>query len=106
MKRAFPRPELSDFDAESHVKAWVRIGEWAGQERLEAALQRCVAECHFFPKVDEIEERIPAADAVLRGVTDARCPDCGGTGWRQRDPSNRDNPFSRCHCWRKELRSA
>src|SRR4051812_23358282 len=73
MKRAFPRPELSDFDAESHVKAWVRIGEWAGQERLEAALQRCVAECHFFPKVDEIEERIPAANAVLRGVTDARC---------------------------------
>lgn len=105
MKKEFPRPELTEMGAKGHLKAWSEIGDYAGQVRLEAALQRCIAECQFFPKVEDVEARLPAADAVLRGVADEQCPECNGSGW-QPVTEGAYRAVKRCHCWRKELRSA
>lgn len=104
---------LSPIEAEAHLQAWARLDKKFGRSRFEEGLKRAIAEVQFFPRLEQIESRVP--EAKLIGRTDLQCPACEGTGWERvfagltvGGEDRRGNSVDpklgavrRCACWHK-----
>src|SRR5947209_2444990 len=88
---------MTQLEADSHLEAWASLASRVGRVRFEKGLKSAISECEFFPKVGQTESRLPRGGAKRKGVAEADCSDCDGTGFRLTNPAERR--FSRCPCW-------
>jgi hypothetical protein len=105
--------KLAPLEAEAYIGAWSKLAVRVGRMRVEAAVKRAIAELQYFPKLEQLESRIP--NVHLIGRADDQCRICGGTGWEYTfegftcgSDDGKKNPVHkkigavrRCVCWQK-----
>jgi hypothetical protein len=96
------------------LEAWSALVRKIGRPHFERALKRAIAESQFFPKLEQINSRIPSGLKLI-GVADANCTKCEGSGWEriftgltvgaEGRPGKPVDPklgaVLRCRCWKK-----
>jgi hypothetical protein len=106
--------KLTPLEAEAILQSWTRLQRRFGRSAFESGLKCAIAELRFFPKLQELESRIPRVKLV--GTVDPNCKVCEGTGWERffggltvgNPDTGKRNPVDpkigavrRCQCWAK-----
>src|SRR6185437_3035313 len=88
------------------------LKDWAGvygRQALQKTIKDAINAEPELPSPADFKKYLPVGAAKLRGVTDATCPDCEGSGWMPifhgktmcgNDIEPNVGAVRRCGCWR------